>query len=66
MAYLFCPIIKDDCVGRNCALAVEIKDPFLDRWHIYWQCSLVNSNCSGYKHTINYIDSERVERDLAR
>lgn len=59
MAKLFCPILKDTCMGRECALAVIIDHPNVNPYQVLWQCGLLHDRDVERHGYSQVIDSER-------
>lgn len=39
-----CPIRNDECLGRECAMAVKLDHPLISAYDILWVCGLVNNS----------------------
>lgn len=65
MAKLFCPILKDTCIGRECALSVIIDHPNVNPYQVLWQCGLLPDRCATKYGYYSVIDSERKGHDNA-
>lgn len=37
-----CPILREPCIGKDCAMAVELDHPNVSAYSILWKCGLVN------------------------
>lgn len=44
MAKKFCPLIRRKCMGRKCAMCVEVNDCLTNPYYIKYYCGLVNLN----------------------
>lgn len=53
----FCPILKGECVGKNCAMVVKLDHPNISAYNKYWVCGLVASHDTIKHGTVQIIDS---------
>lgn len=57
MAEKICPILRESCIGRNCAMAVKLDHPNVSAYVIYWACGLTTDGHMRHREP-NYIDAK--------
>jgi len=51
----FCPILREPCIGRKCAMAVKLDHYNVSAYSIYWVCGLTHDGEMKHRRS-NYID----------
>lgn len=54
----YCPFLHGECMGRNCAMAVEIDHPAVNMYNIVWTCGLIASYHMHKLSKLQIIDME--------
>lgn len=52
-----CPILRNPCIGRNCAMAVKLDHYNVSAYSVYWVCGLTNDGEMKHRQP-NFIASE--------
>lgn len=59
MDTLFCPILKKECIGKNCAMAIKLDHFTISAYEVPYQCGLIVTHDSYSFGKPQYIDCER-------
>ena len=53
----FCPILREPCIGRKCAMAVKLDHPNVSVYTAYWACGLTSDGRMDHRQP-RFIDWE--------
>ena len=58
---MYCPILRERCIGMNCAMAVKRSHPLISPYIDYWECGLTNADESDHRQA-KVLAMEKRER----
>lgn len=64
MDTLFCPILKKECIGKKCAMAIKLDHFTISAYEVPYQCGLIVTHDSYSFGKPQYIDCEHKKTQI--
>ena len=64
-----CPLIKSECIGRECAMAVMLDHPNVSAYNVIWKCGLLHDSDidrHGYSPIIDAMSHKEWKEECRR